>query len=74
MIPLGFDPATFRFVAQCLNYRATACPSKQEDVTKNRNLAVVLHVLQMHPIVLWKYVHLQRQSDSRSEVIIFRCL
>jgi hypothetical protein len=27
VIPSGIDPATFRFLAQCLNHCATACPS-----------------------------------------------
>jgi DNA-binding ferritin-like protein len=26
MTPEGIDPATFRFIAQCLNHWATACP------------------------------------------------
>jgi hypothetical protein len=30
MTPSGIDPATFRFVAQCLEYCATAYPNIKE--------------------------------------------
>jgi hypothetical protein len=31
--PSGIDPATFRFVAQCLNHCATACPKNNGYIT-----------------------------------------
>jgi hypothetical protein len=40
--PSGIDPATFRFVAQCLNNCATACPYM---VCRNRNFSVNFPVL-----------------------------
>jgi hypothetical protein len=35
MTPSGIDPATFWFVAQCLDYCATACPTIFEKGAKN---------------------------------------
>jgi hypothetical protein len=32
MTPSVIDPATFRFVAQCLNHCATACPRERDYV------------------------------------------
>jgi hypothetical protein len=35
MKPSGIDPATFRFVARCLNHRAIACPRRLCGLWKN---------------------------------------
>jgi hypothetical protein len=37
MTPSRIDPATFRFVAQCLNHYATACPSFARNWGKTSN-------------------------------------
>jgi hypothetical protein len=31
MTPLGINPATFQFVAQCLNHGATTCPQAKQS-------------------------------------------
>jgi hypothetical protein len=38
MTPLGIDPATFRFVAHCLNHRATACLLGKKHVKYYTNI------------------------------------
>jgi hypothetical protein len=41
----GIDPATFRFVAQCLNHYATACPISITDIS---------NILEVHPVCISK--------------------
>jgi hypothetical protein len=42
-IPSGIDPATFRFVAQRLNYYATSCPDNYVVIFKN--ILLLLYVV-----------------------------
>jgi hypothetical protein len=42
--PSGIDPATFRFVAQCLNDCATACPSYLRSGRKGKIFSILLRL------------------------------
>jgi hypothetical protein len=35
--PSGIEPATFRFVSQCLNHYATACPKNNNNNNNSNN-------------------------------------
>jgi hypothetical protein len=44
--PSGIDPATFRFVAQCLNHCATACPHVCRGINKFESYKPILNATQ----------------------------
>ena len=44
MTPAGIEPATFRFVAQHLNHRATAVPNNNNNNNNNNNKVIPIVV------------------------------
>jgi hypothetical protein len=65
MTPLGIDPATFRFKAQCLNHHDTAAPvrEKQCDSVKRIELSQV-----KVPLTLFKRSRIFLENLSSSLV------
>jgi hypothetical protein len=56
MTPSGIDSATFRFLAQCLNHCATACPTLEQYLNQSRSKDCITKFLLMLVLVLISYV------------------
>jgi hypothetical protein len=74
MTPLGIDPATFRFVAQCLSHCATACPRIQVFTWFKRiNLKFTVIISGLSNLLFFAY-HLSRTKYAYLQIPIPKML
>jgi hypothetical protein len=60
MTPSGIDPATFEFVAQCLNHYTTACPRKKGQSKHKQTVGILFWEVEVH-----SFTHSMNAVDER---------
>jgi hypothetical protein len=71
MSPSGIELATFRFVAQCLNHCATACPIQTEVFSANISYILSQFIFRIQYLNKIMIVRDQDQQDAHFFLMIY---